>query len=184
MKAIVYRKYGSPDVLHLEEVDEPTPGADEVLVKVHAASVNSWDYDLLRGARGFTRLSGLLKPRHKILGTDIAGRVEAVGINVEQLQPGDEVFGEVSKRFISLGWGGFAEYTCAREKNMLLKPASMTFEQAASLPQVAALALGGLRYNGEIQPGQRVLINGAGGGVGTLAVQIAKTFGAEVTGVA
>lgn len=183
MKAIVYREYGSPEVLSLEEVDKPTPGDDEVLIKIRAASVNSWDYDLLRGARGFTRLSGFRKPRHRILGTDIAGTVESVGSKVNNLQPGDEVFGEVSERFLSLGWGGFAEYVCARERNMLSKPASMTFEQAASLPQVAALALGGLRYNGEVQPGQKVLINGAGGGVGTLAIQIAKSFGAEVTGV-
>ena len=126
---------------------------------------------------------GLLKPINKILGTDIAGRVEAVGKGVKQLQPGDEVFGELSWRFLSLGWGGFAEYACARENSMTLKPANMTFEQAAAVPQVAALALGGLRYNGQIQPGQKVLINGAGGGVGTFAVQIAKYFGAEVTGV-
>ena len=126
---------------------------------------------------------GLLKPRHKILGTDIAGRVEALGRNVKQFQPGDEVFGELSWRFVSLGWGGFAEYACARENSMMSKPARMTFEEAAAVPQVAALALGALRYNGQIQPGQKVLINGAGGGVGTLAIHIAKSFGAEVTGV-
>ena len=183
MKAIVYRKYGSPDVLGLEEVEKPTPAGDEVLVEIHAASINSWDFDLLRGVRGFTRLSGLFKPRNPILGTDIAGQVEAVGRDVKQLQPGDEVFGEVSKRFISLGWGGFADYVCARENSMLMKPPGMTFEEAAAIPQVGALALGGLRYNGQIQPGQRVLMNGAGGGVGTFVVQIAKHFGAEVTGV-
>ena len=183
MKAIVYHRYGSPDVLKLEEVQKPTPRDDEVLVKIHASSINSWDWDLLRGARGFTRLSGLLKPRNKILGTDVAGRVEAVGKNVTQLQPGNEVFGELSWRFLSLGWGGFAEYVCARENSMLLKPVSMTFEEAAAVPQVAALALAGLRFNGQIQPGQKVLINGAGGGVGTFAVQIAKSLGAEVTGV-
>ena len=183
MKAIVYHKYGSPDVLELEEVEKPIPGHDEVLIKVHAASVNSWDWDLLRGTPFLTRLWGLLKPKNKILGTDVAGRVEAVGRNVKQLQPGDEVFGELSRRFISCGWGGFAEYVCARENTMMLKPANMTFEQAAAVPQVAALALGGLRYNGQIQPGQKFLMNGAGGGVGTFAVQIAKYFRAEVTGV-
>ena len=184
MRAIVYRKYGSPDVLELEEVQKPTPEDDEVLVQIHAASVNSWDWDLLRGTP-LARLmgGGLRKPKNKILGTDIAGRVEAVGKNVKRLQPGDEVFGELSWRFLSLGWGGFAEYVCAREKSMVLKPAGMTFEQAAAVPQVAALGLEGLRYNGQIQPGQKFLMNGAGGGVGTFAVQIAKSFGAEVTGV-
>ena len=183
MKAIVYRQYGLPDVLKLEEVPQPVPKDDEVLVKVHAASINSWDWDALRGARGFTRLSGFFRPRNNILGTDVAGRVEAVGSDVKNLKPGDEVFGEVSKRFISLGWGAFAEYVSARESSMLLKPASMTFEQAASIPQVGALALGGLRFNGPIKPGQKVLLNGAGGGVGTFAIQIAKSLGAEVTGV-
>lgn len=182
MKAIVYHKYGSPDDLQLEEVQKPTPTDDEVLVKVHATSLNSYDFDFLKG-RFLTRPMGLLKPRHKILGTDIAGQVESVGSNVTQFQPGDEVFGEVSHRFISLGWGGFAEYACARENSMRSKPAGMTFEQAAAIPQVAALALGGLRYNGPIQAGQKVLMNGAGGGVGTFVVQIAKHFGAEVTGV-
>ena len=185
MKAIVYHKYGSPDVLNLEEVQKPTPGDNEVLIKVHAASVNSVDWDFLRGTSFLLRLmgGGLLKPRHKILGTDIAGRIEAVGRNVKQFQPGDAVFGELSWHFLSLGWGGFAEFVCARENSMVLKPAGMTFEEAAAVPQVAALALGALRYNGQIQPGQKVLINGAGGGVGTFAVQIAKSFGAEVTGV-
>ena len=147
MKAIVYHKYGSPDVLGLEEVQEPTPKDNEVLVKVHAASVNSWDWDLLRGTPFMARLvgGGLLRPKNKILGTDIAGRVEAVGTNVKMLQPGDEVFGELSRCFLSFGWGGFAECVCARENSMMLKPASMTFEQAAAVPQVAALALGGLR---------------------------------------
>ena len=157
MKAIVYHKYGPPNVLRLEEVQKPTPRDDEVLVKVHAASVNSWDWDLLRGTPFLARVTGggLLKPRNKILGTDIAGRVEAVGKNVKQLQPGDAVFGELSWRFLSLGWGGFAEYVCARENSMTLKPTSMTFEQVAAIPQVAALALGGLRYGGQIQSGRR-----------------------------
>ena len=126
---------------------------------------------------------GLLKPKYKILGADIAGRVEAVGRNVTQFSPGDEVFGELSRRFISCGWGGFAEYVCARDNALALKPASMTFDEAAAVPQAALLALQGLRDKGQIQPGQKVLINGAGGGVGTFAVQIAKYFGAEVTGV-
>jgi len=185
VKAIVYHQYGSPDVLKLEEVERPTPGDDEVLIRTHAASINSWDLNLLKGTPFLARLTsgGILTPRHAILGTDVAGTVEAVGTNVRQLQPGDEVFGELSRRLLSVGWGGFAEYACARENSMTLKPASMTFEQAAAIPQVAALALGGLRLNGQVQPGQKVLFNGAGGGVGTFGVQIAKSFGADVTGV-
>ena len=181
MKAIVYTKYGSPDILHLKEVAKPTPKDNEVLVKVHAASVNSWDWDLLRGTPFIVRLAGggLLKPRNKIPGADVAGRVEAVGRNVEQFQPGDEVFGDLCQ----CGWGGFAEYACARENALALKSASMTFEEAAAVPQAAVMALQGLRDKGQVQPGQKVLINGAGGGVGTFAVQIAKSFGAEVTGV-
>jgi NADPH:quinone reductase-like Zn-dependent oxidoreductase len=150
------------------------------LIKVHAASVNSWDWELLRGTPFVNRLVfGLLKPKIKILGADMAGRVEAVGKNVTQFQPGDEVFGDIS----GCGWGGFAEYVCARENALALKSASMTFEEAAAVPQAAVLALQGLRDKGHIQPGQNVLINGAGGGAGTFAVQIAKSFGAEVTGV-
>jgi len=180
MKAIVYHKYGSPDVLKLEEVQKPTPSDNEVLIKVHAASVNSWDWGLLRGKPFLNRLLfGLLKPKTKILGCDIAGKVEAVGRNVKQLQPGDEVFGDISGG----GWGGFAEYVCARENVLALKSASMTFEEAAAVPQAAVLALQGLLDKGQIQKGQKVLINGAGGGSGTFAVQIAKSFGAEVTGV-
>ena len=180
MKAIVFQKYGSPDVLELKEVEKPTPRDDEVSVRVHAASVNSWDWDLLRGTPFLVRLLwGLLKPKHKILGADIAGRVEAVGRNVKQFQPGDEVFGDLCE----CGWGGFAEYVCARENALALKPASMTFEEVAAVPQAAVMALQGLRDKGQIQPGQKVLINGAGGGVGTFAVQIAKSFGANVTGV-
>src|SRR5436305_3646774 len=178
MKAIVYHTYGSPDVLKLEEVEKPTPKDNEVLVKVHAASVNAGDWaHLLRGKPFLMRLMGfgLLKPKHQILGTDIAGRVEAVGRNVKQFQPGDEVFGSIR--------GGFAEYVCAREDSLVLKPANISFEQAASVPIAAVTALQGLRDKGRIQPGQKVLINGAAGGVGTFAVQIAKSFGAEVTGV-
>ena len=180
MKAIVYEKYGPPEVLQLKEVAKPTPKDDEVLVKVHAASVNDWDWGLLRGTPFMNRLLfGLLKPKYKILGSDIAGQVEAVGRNVKQFQPGDEVFGDISGG----GWGGFAEYVCARENALALKPASMTFEEAAAVPQAAVLALQGLRDKGQIKKGQKVLINGAGGGSGTFAVQIAKYFGAEVTGV-
>jgi len=179
MKAMVYTKYGTPDVLQLKEVEKPGPEDNEVLIKVHAASVNSWDWDLLRGTPFVNRLMfGLLKPK-VILGCDIAGRVEVVGRNVKQFQPGDEVFGDLS----GCGWGGFAEYVCARENALALKPACLTFEQAAAVPQAALLALQGLRYKGQIQPGQKILINGAGGGVGTFAVQMAKSLGAEVTGV-
>jgi NADPH:quinone reductase-like Zn-dependent oxidoreductase len=180
MKAVVYSKYGPPDVLHLKEVEKPTPKDDEVLVKVHAASVNDWDWGLLRGTPFMNRLFfGLLKPKMKILGCDIAGRIEAVGRNIKQFQPGDEVYGDLS----GCGFGGFAEYVCARENVLVLKPDSMTFEEAAAVPQAAVLALQGLRGKGQIQPGQKILINGAGGGAGTFAVQIAKSFGAEVTGV-
>jgi NADPH:quinone reductase-like Zn-dependent oxidoreductase len=181
MKAIVYHKYGSPDVLRLEEVQQPTPEDNEVLVKVHAASANAADWHLLRGKPFLVRLMGfgLLRPKHTILGADIAGRVEAVGRNVEQFQPGDEVFGDISE----CGWGGFAEYVCVSEKALALKPASMTFEEAAAVPLAALTALRGLRNKGGIKTGQKVLINGASGGVGTFAVQIAKSFGAEVTGV-
>ncbi len=177
MKAIVYTKYGPPEVLKLKEVERPTPKDNEVLVKVHAASVNYGDLPILRG-EPLQRLigGGPLKPKHKILGDDIAGRVEAVGRNVKQFQPGDEVFG------IS-AFGAFAEYVCATEDLLVLKPASMTFEEAAAIPIAASTALNGLRDKGQIQSGQKVLINGASGGVGTFAVQIAKSFGAEVTGV-
>src|SRR5437588_9793700 len=181
MKAIVNTHYGSPDVLQLKEVARPTPKDYEVLVKVHAASVNAAELHLLRGKPFLMRLMGfgLLKPKHTILGTAMAGRVEAVGSNVTQLQPGDEIFGDVSE----CGWGAFAEYVCAREEALALKPANVTFEQAAAVPLAAVTALQGLRAKGQIQPGQQVLIYGAGGGVGTFAVQLAKAFGAEVTAV-
>ena len=174
MKAIVYTKYGPPDVLQLKDVEKPTPKDNEVLVQVHAASLNAEDVDFLRGKMQMSR-----KPRYKIPGSDIAGRIEAVGKNVKQFQPGDEIFVDLSV----CGFGAFAEYACVPEKEISLKSASVTFEEAATLPQAAILALQGLRDKSQIQPGQKVLINGAGGGVGTFAVQIAKLFGAEVTGV-
>ena len=180
MKAIVYEKYGPPEILQLKEVEKPLPKDNEVLVKVHAASINSWDWDLLRGKPRLYRLfSGVFKPKHQILGADIAGKVEAVGKDVTQFQPGDEVFGDLCV----CGWGGFAEYACASEDALALKPASMTFEQAAAIPQAGVMALQGIRDYGNVQSGQKVLINGAGGGVGTFAVQMAKALGAEVTGV-
>ena len=181
MKAIVYTKYGPPDdVLELKEVEKPTPKDDEVLVKVHAASVNYPDWGCVRGKPFYLRLmTGLLKPKNKILGTDIAGQVEAVGRNVKQFQPGDEAFGYTA----GLGFGGFAEYVSVPENALALKPVNITYEEAATVPMAACVALRGLRDKGQIQPGQKVLINGASGGVGTFAVQIAKSFGAEVTGV-
>ncbi len=178
MKAIVYTKYGPPDVLKLEEIQKPTPTDDEVLIKVQAVSVNRSDWEGLRGKPLYARIGGLLKPNNKILGSDIAGRVEMAGRNVKRFQPGDEVFG--------LMWGyrgGFAEYVCASEKTLALKPAGMTFEEAAAIPQAAYIALQGIRDKGQVQPGQKVLINGAGGGAGSFAVQLAKLYGAEVTGV-
>ncbi|HEU0003493.1 MAG TPA: NAD(P)-dependent alcohol dehydrogenase [Ktedonobacteraceae bacterium] len=180
MKAIVYTHYGSPEVLQFKEVAKPTPRDNEVLVHVHAASVNAADLHFLRADPFLMRLwSGLLKPKHHILGAAIAGRVEAVGRNVTQIQPGDEVFGDLSE----CGLGGFAEYVCASEEALALKPAHVTFEQAAAVPLAAVTALQGLQSKGHIQAGQKVLIHGASGGVGTFAVQIAKAFGAEVTAV-
>jgi NADPH:quinone reductase-like Zn-dependent oxidoreductase len=178
MKAIVYTEYGQPDVLQYKEVAKPAPKTDEVLIKVHAASVNYVDWQVLTGKSFFLRLTtgGLLRPRHKILGDDVAGRVEAVGTGVKQFQPGDAVFG-------IRNCDTFAEYACVREKSLMLKPTSMTFEEAAAIPEAATTALQGLRDKGRIQSGQKVLITGASGGVGTFAVQIAKAFGAEVTGV-
>ena len=181
MKAMVYHTYGSPDVLKLEEIEKPTLQDDEVLVKVHAASANAADWHLLRGKPFLMRLMGfgLLKPKHKFLGAAVAGRVEAVGRTVTQFQPGDEVFGDLS----ACGFGAFAEYVSVPANALALKPTRLTFEEAAAVPVAAVTALQGLRDKGQIQPGQKVLINGASGGVGTFAVQIAKAFGADVTGV-
>ena len=178
MKAIVYTQYGPPEALQLEDVAKPTPKDDEVLIEVRAVSVNRSDWEGLRGKPLYARIGGLLKPRHQRLGSDIAGRVEMAGRNFRRFQPGDEVFGDILPRL-----GGFAEYVCARESALALKPPSMTFEEVAAIPQAAVIALQGIRDKGQVQPGQKVLINGAGGGAGTFAVQLAKIFGAEVTGV-
>jgi len=180
MKAVILSNYGSPDYLELIEVDKPIPGNNEVLVKVHAASVNSWDGDILKGIPFVNRLEfGLQKPKPKIMGCDISGRVEKTGSKVRQLKEGDEIFGDIS----GCGWGAFAEYVCVPEKVLALKPGGMSFEEAAAIPHTGVLALQGLRDKGHIQKGVKVLINGAGGGSGTFAVQIARLFGAEVTGV-
>jgi len=178
MKAIVQPQYGSPDVLRLEEVDVPTPSDDEVLVKVHAVSINGSDWEGLRGKPLYARLGGLRKPRNKILGSDIAGQVERVGKNIRGFQPGDEVFGEMP-----FYRGGFTEYACVPEKLLARKPTGLTFEQAAAIPQGAVIALQGIHTKGQVQPGQTVLINGAGGSAGTFAIQLAKYYGAEVTAV-
>jgi NADPH:quinone reductase-like Zn-dependent oxidoreductase len=177
MKAIVRTKYGSPDILELKDVDKPVPQDNQALVKIRAASVNPLDWHILRGKPLLVRFMGFgfLKPKHQILGADIAGLVEAVGRNVTQFKVGDEVFGS--------GLGGFAEYACFREDKLVLKPEAMAFEQAAAVPVAGLTALQALRDQGRLQAGQRVLINGASGGVGTFAVQIAKALGAHVTGV-
>jgi len=178
MKAIVYTKYGSPDMLHLKELNKPIPDKDEVLVKVYATSVNSWDWDLLRGKPFLVRMiGGLWSPRHKILGADIAGLVESVGSNVKEFKPGDEVFGDTA----GSGFGGFAEYVSVPEKLLARKSPAMTFEQAAALPQAGLLALQGLCHKGSIKQSQEILINGAGGAVGTIGLQYAKSLGAIVT---
>ena len=176
MKAIVYHAYGSPDVLGCEELEKPVAAANEVLIEVRAASVNPLDWHLMRGAPYLVRMmAGLRKPKDARLGADVAGRVEAVGRNVTRFKPGDGVFGSCR--------GAFAEYACAAESAVVAKPDNVTFEHAAAVPVAAFTALQGLRAQGQMRPGQKVLINGAAGGVGTFAVQLAKGFGAEVTGV-
>jgi NADPH:quinone reductase-like Zn-dependent oxidoreductase len=175
MKAIVYSNYGSPDVLHVEDVEKPSPGDNEVLIKVRAAAANPMDYHLMGDAYLIRIATGLRKPKPTVPGVDLAGEIEAVGRNVTRFQPGDAVFG-ASRRT-------FAEYVCASESRLALKPANLTFEQAAALPVAGLTALQGLRDKGRVQPGQKILINGAAGGVGTFAVQVAKSFGAEVTGM-
>lgn len=181
MQAIIYERYGSPDELRLTEIEKPAPKADELLIKIKASSINSRDWRLLRANPFFLRFmgQGLLRPKHPILGADIAGRVETAGKNVTQFQPGDEVYG-----FLSVDQGGaYAEYACAAESVMAPKPANLSFAEAASVPLAALTALEGLRNLGQIKAGQQVLIQGGSGGVGTFAVQIAKALGAEVTAV-
>lgn len=177
MKASVWTRYGPPEVMELQDVDMPAPKDSEVLVKVHAASLNSWDWELTQGAAQIT-LGGRARPPHRILGCDISGTVEKVGGKVTLYEPGDEVYGDIS----GSGFGGFAEYACAREKVLAPKSDAVSHEEAAATPQASVLALQGFR-KGRIAEGQRVLINGAGGGVGTFAIQIAKLYGTEVTGV-
>lgn len=180
MKAIVFSGFGTPDILELKNVEKPVPADNEVLVKVHACSINDWDWGLLQGKPYVNRLSSNFKnPRQKIPGSDIAGVVEAVGNNVSQFKPGDTVFGDLSSR----GWGGFAEFVCAPEDRLLHKPENLSFEQAAAIPQAAVLAMQGLVDHFKLEPGQDVLINGAGGGTGSFAIQMAKAMGAEVTAV-
>jgi 2-desacetyl-2-hydroxyethyl bacteriochlorophyllide A dehydrogenase len=180
VKAFVYERYGPPERLRMAEVDKPAPSAGEVLVKVLAASVNAADWHCLRGKPLFSRATlGLLRPKHKILGVDVAGQVEAVGPDVTRFQPGDQVYANL----LDHGYGGFADYVAVPVKAISLKPASLSFEEAAAVPMAATTALHGLGRHGELQPTQQVLINGASGGVGSFAVQLAKASGAEVTAV-
>ena len=178
MKAVVYRTYGNADVLQLAEVDKPVPKENEVLIRVHAVSINDWDLGLLTGDFVNRIISGIRKPGKTILGSDVAGTIEAIGKNVKQFSLGDDVYGDLSGT-----WGGFSEYVCAKESSLARKPPQMTFEQAASIPQAAMLAIQGLIDVGQIKTKQKILINGAGGGVGTFGLQVAKLFQAEVTGV-
>lgn len=178
MKAVVYHQYGTPEQLQYTEVDNPIPKDNEVYLKVYASSINSWDWDFLLGKQFMVKMmGGLKKPKRTILGVDVAGVVVAVGKNVTRFKTGDEVFGDIS----GYEWGGFAEYVCTKEDTLAHKLPSMSFEEAAALPQAGVLALQGLRDKKKIQPGDKVLINGAGGGVGTLGVQYAKSLGATVT---
>lgn len=181
MKAFVYEKYGHTDVLQLKEIENPIPKDHEVLIKIHAASINSWDWDLLRGEPFIVRVAGggLSKPIKKIIGCDVAGEVEVIGKNVTKFKKGDAVFGDLSGG----NWGGFAEYVCGAETAFTKKPLEISFEQAASLPQAGVMALQGVRDYGKVKPGQTVLINGAAGGVGSFAIQLATLLGAIVTGV-
>jgi NADPH:quinone reductase-like Zn-dependent oxidoreductase len=178
MKAVVYTRYGSPDVLRLTDVEKPAPKDNEVLVKVQAVSLNRSDWEALRGKPLYARVMGPFRPRHHILGSDIAGRVEAAGRATTRFRPGDDVFADILSSM-----GGFAEYVCVPERALEPMPAGMSYEEAAALPQAGAIALQGIRDTGQVQPGQKVLINGAGGGSGMYAVQLAKLGGAEVTGV-
>jgi len=179
LKAIAYTKYGSPDVLSLRDVDKPVPKPDQVLVKMRAASINSWDWDMVRGKPWIVRIWGLTGPRNTIPGADIAGVVESVGSRVTKFKPGDEVFGDLCES----GWGAYAEYAAAHEKVFQRKPPGMTFEEAAAIPQAGLMALQGLVDMGKVKKGQKVLMNGAGGGVGTFVIQIARSVGADVAAV-
>ena len=178
MKAVIYRSYGTPSELRIEEVEKPVPKDDEILIKIHAVSINGSDREALIGKPFYVRAGGLLRPRAQILGSDIAGRVEAIGKNVTEFTKGDDVFGELPGYH-----GGLAEYVCSSGKTLAIKPAGMTFTEAAAIPQGGIIALQGIREKGQVQRGQRVLINGAGGSAGSFAVQIARLIGAEVTGV-
>ena len=180
MKAVIHEKYGSPDVLELKDIQKPVPDDNQVLIKVRAASLNYSNLVLLKGEPFLARFAfGLRRPKFSIAGGDIAGTVEAVGKNIKMFQPGDEVFGDLS----GCGWGGFAEYVAVPEHAIALKPSNLSFEEAAAVPMAGVTSLQALRDKGKVQPGQKVLINGASGGVGTFALQIAKAFGAEVTAV-
>ncbi|MEX2029348.1 MAG: NAD(P)-dependent alcohol dehydrogenase [Anaerolineales bacterium] len=178
MKAIVYHRYGSPDVLKLVDIEKPTPTDEQLLIRIHAVSINGSDREGLTGRPLYARFGGLRRPKYPILGSDIAGRVEFAGVNNTEFQPGDDVFGELP------GYrGGFAEYACTHGRTLARKPAGLTFERAAAIPQGGVIALNGIREKGHVQPGQAVLINGAGGSAGSFAIQLAKLHGAEVTGV-
>ena len=178
MKAVVYTRYGPPDVLRLMDVQAPVPKDDEVLVRVHAVSLNASDWEVLQGKPLYSRLGGPFRPRHHILGSDIAGRVVAAGRNATRFDPGEDVFADILSSM-----GGFAEYVCVRETALAQMPAGLTYDHAAALPQAGAIALQGIQDKGRVQPGHKVLINGAGGGSGMYAIQLAKLRGAEVTGV-
>ena len=178
MKAVVYTRYGPPDVLRLTDVETPVPRGDEVLVKVHAVALNGSDWETLRGKPLYSRIAGPFRPRHHILGSDIAGRVTATGPEATLFRPGDDVFADILSSM-----GGFAEYARVPQSALSRMPAGLSYEEAAALPQAGAIALQGIQDKGRVQPGQAVLINGAGGGSGMYAVQLAKLLGAEVTGV-
>jgi NADPH:quinone reductase-like Zn-dependent oxidoreductase len=179
LKAVVYTEYGSPGVLRISEIEKPSPKDGEVLIKVFAVAINDWDWSLVEGTTFVNRLLyGLFKPKKQIPGSDISGRIEAIGKNIRRFKIGDEVYGDLSGK-----WGGFAEYVCASESELEMKPSMMSFREAAAIPQAAMLAVQGLIDKGKIRPGQKLLINGAGGGVGTFALQIAKLNGVEVTAV-
>jgi NADPH:quinone reductase-like Zn-dependent oxidoreductase len=180
MKALVFTKYGSPEVLQFKEIEKPTPKEDEVLVEIHATAVNDYDWSMIRGKPYLYRLLfGLLKPKHQIPGMELSGTVEALGTNAELFKVGDAVYGDIS----AYGFGSFAEYVCINEKALVIKPDKMSYEEATAIPHAATLALQGLVDAGDIKKGQKVLINGAGGGMGTFGLQIAKLYDAEVTGV-